>query len=341
VARFWRRGDAARRTTEEERVVTPPPRPRPFWPWLLLLLLLVLAGLGALWYFTMREDTVEAARVPSVVGLQREAAEERVRERGFDEEIKRVVSPQSPGTVIDQRPPAGTLYGKRGIVVLSVARNPLEVEVPDVRGLPTAVAVSRLRAVQLKPRTQPVASPRPRGRVVRQIPEAGAEVPRNSAAVIFVSAGRQLVGVPSLVGLSADEATTMLATSGFRAEVRQVPSSEPEGTVVAQRPRSGTRAPRGSIVQIDVATGPAETATTVTATTATTTAPTQRIPVPDTVGQDEATATATLEGAGFVVRMRTRRVTDPAFGGIVLEQTPAGGRAPRGSTVTIVVGLLQ
>jgi eukaryotic-like serine/threonine-protein kinase len=64
--------------------------------------------------------------------------------------------------------------------------------------------------------------------------------------------------------------------------------------------------------------------------------------VPDTVGQDEVTARATLEGAGFVVRPRTRPVTDPAQDGIVIEQTPQGGtRARPGSQVTIVVGVLR
>jgi beta-lactam-binding protein with PASTA domain len=341
VARFWRRRrGAAGRTTEEERVVEPPPRPSPLWPWLLLLLLLVLGGLAAAWYFATRDETVEAARVPNVVGLQREAAEGELRERGFEQEIERVVSPQSPGTVVEQRPPAGTLYGKRGIVVVSVARDPLRVEVPDVKGLPVADALSRLRASELVPRSQAVQSPRPKGRVVRQIPAAGAEVPRSSPAVVFVSAGQRLVSVPDLVGLSAEAATSRLADSGFRTKVNQVRSSDPAGTVIAQRPPSGTRAARGRVVQIDVATGPAQTATTVV--TATTTAPSQRVAVPDTVGQDEATATAMLEGAGFVVRVQTRTVSDPARDGIVIEQTPAGGRSVRrGSTVTIVVGILR
>lgn len=341
MARFWRRrrGAAATRTTEETQVVAQPRRSRPFWPWLLLLLLLVLAGLAAAWYFATHDDTVEAKRVPSVVGLQRGAAERELREREFDVEAKRVVSPRSPGTVVAQRPTAGTLYGKRGIVVVSVARDPLQVEVPDVTGLPAAVALSRLRALELVPRLQTLPSARPKNRVVRQVPEAGAEVPKGSPAVVFVSTGRQLVAIPDVVGLTADEATVRLADAGFRAQVSQVPSSEPEGTVVAQQPASGMRVPRGRVVRIDVATGPGETSTTVV--TETTTAPSQQIAVPDTVGQDEATARATLEGAGFVVRGRTRTVADPAQDGIVVEQTPPGGRARSGSTVTIVVGIVR
>ena len=54
------------RATEvrEESVAVPTPPARPFWPWLLLLLLLVLGALAASWYFTNRDETVEAENVP-------------------------------------------------------------------------------------------------------------------------------------------------------------------------------------------------------------------------------------------------------------------------------------
>jgi eukaryotic-like serine/threonine-protein kinase len=339
MARFWRRRGTQTRTTQEEHVVAPP-RSRPIWPWLLLLLLLVLGGLAAAWYFTTREETVEADQVPSVVGLRRDAAEDRLSDRGFESEFKRLVSPRPSGTVVAQRPAAGTLYGKGGIVVVSVAGDPLKVEVPDLTGLASARALARLRTLGLEPRPQMVSSPRPQGQVVRQIPEPGTEVPRGSPAVVFVSGGRQLVSVPDVGGLPTDDATSRLTAAGFRTEVNRVPGAEPDGTVIDQRPAAQTRAPRGSVVRIDVSIGPGETSTTVVTTTATN--PAQRVAVPDTVGQDEATATATLEGAGFVVRRRTRAAPDPTQDGIVVEQTPAGGTTARsGSQVTIFVGIVR
>ncbi|HZB35885.1 MAG TPA: hypothetical protein VE440_07430, partial [Gaiellaceae bacterium] len=93
MARFWRRRPAAAARTTEERVETvPPPRPSPFWPWLLLLLAVVLGALAASWYFASRDETVEAERVPSVVGLEQDAAERRLDDRGFESEVKRIVS---------------------------------------------------------------------------------------------------------------------------------------------------------------------------------------------------------------------------------------------------------
>ena len=62
--------------------------------------------------------------------------------------------------------------------------------------------------------------------------------------------------------------------------------------------------------------------------------------VPDTVGQNEATATSTLEGAGYRVRLTTRTVSTRREAGVVVQQLPTGGTRRIGSTVTIVVGRL-
>jgi eukaryotic-like serine/threonine-protein kinase len=334
----WRR----RRGTEyrEERVAAAPPPPpaRPFWPWLLLLLLLVLAALGASWYFTNRDETIEAEKVPSVVGLQRPEAEQRLEDRDFEVELKRVVSPKSAGTVVAQRPNPGTLYGKGGIVVLAVARDPLKTEVPDVSGLPLASAMARLRAADLRPRAQEVPSREPKGIVLRQLPEAGTEVPKNSPAIVVVSSGPKLADVPQVVGMTLGAATSKLTQAGFRTRVARVPGNEPEGTVVAENPRGGARALRGTVVRINVSMGPGGGTTTVV-TTATNGSQTA---VPDTVGEDEATAQATLEGAGYRVQVVDRPTTDPNQDGIVVRQTPSGGsRAASGTTVTIFVGRLS
>ena len=330
----WRR-----RATQvrEERVATPPP-PRPLWPWLLLLLLLVLAGLGASWYFANRGETVPAEKVPDVTGVRQAEAEQRLRQRKFEVEIERVVSRRPAGTVVKQRPSPGTLYGEGGIVVLSVARDPLRTEVPDVSGLDTPVALARLRAAELRPRAQAVQSKEPKGVVLRQLPPAGTEVPKNSPAIIVVSSGPDLATVPQLVGVPVGQATARVSNAGFRSRVVRVPSTEPEGTVVAQNPAGNSRAPADTVVRLNVSAGPGGAGTT----TAETTGAELEEALPDTVGQDEATAQATLEGAGFNVRIVDRAAPSSDQDGIVLEQTPAGGAsAPSGTTVTLIVGRLS
>jgi eukaryotic-like serine/threonine-protein kinase len=338
MARFWPRRRSATTQATEERVETvPPPPPRPFWPWLLLLLLVVLGALAASWYFATRDETVDAEEVPDVVGLQQDAAERRLENQGFEDEVKPADSERPPGTVIAQRPDAGTVYGEGGIVVISVARSPQQVEVPDVSGLRVGRALARLRGAGFTARAQGVRSRRPAGTVVRQVPAPGTEVQRGSAIVVLVSAQQGRAAVPDVIGMSAAEATRRLTRAGFRTEVGEAPSGPPG--VRTQDPPAGTRAELGSVVRILVATDETRTTTTVTTTTAT--APTRAI-VPSTGGQDEATAISAIEGAGFRARVLERTVSDPADDGRVIQQSPAGGtRAPPGSTVTITVGRLR
>ena len=328
----WRR----RRATEyrEERVAVAP-EPKPFWPWLLLLLLLVLGALGASWYFANRGETVDAAEVPNVVGTQRGEAERRLEEREFVSEAQRVVSERRPGTVIAQRPKPGTLYGEGGIVIISVARDPLRTEVPDVSGLTTPRALARLRAAELRPRAQAVQSQEPEGTVLRQLPAPGTEVPTGSPAIVVVSSGPDLGTVPDVVGRTLGQATSQVSQAGFRVRVVRVPSPDEEGTVVAQSPVGEARADRGTVVRLNVSQGPSGATTTVTTTAS-------EAAVPDTVGQDEATAQATLEGARFAVRAVDQPTTSAEQDGIVVRQAPAGGGSARtGSTVTIFVGRLS
>lgn len=310
---------------------------RPFWPWLLLLLLLVLAALGASWYLANRDETIDAGKVPNVVGLSRADAERRLERANFETEAKRVVRRGRPGTVVEQRPEPGTLYGEHGIVVLAVARDPLRTEVPDVSGLKTPQALARLRAAELEPRAQVVTSREPKGTVLRQLPEAGEEVPKGSPAIVVVASGPQLATVPVVVGLTVGQATTRLTQVGFRSRVARVPGSAPEGTVVAQDPQGGARRLRGTVVRVNVSIGQGAGTTTVVETTRG-----ADIAVPDVVGLDVAMAQSTVEGQGFVSNVVEQPTTDSSQDGIVLRQTPGGGsRAASGSTVTIFVGRLQ
>lgn len=63
------------------------------------------------------------------------------------------------------------------------------------------------------------------------------------------------------------------------------------------------------------------------------------ITVPDVVGNDQATGTSTLEGAGFVVAVQTAYSASVPAGSIISQQPAGGAEAAEGSTVTITVSL--
>ena len=144
-------------------------------------------------------------------------------------------------------------------------------------------------------------------------------VVQGSRVRINVSSGPTPVSVPYVVGLTFSAASAQLQSAGFGVRRANVDSNAPKDQVVAQDP-SGSAAPNSTII-LSVSNGPPSST------------------VPDVTGQDQDSATSTLQSAGFKVRVQTQDVTDPGLEGIVLSQTPTrGSRAAKGSTITIAVG---
>jgi serine/threonine-protein kinase len=127
--------------------------------------------------------------------------------------------------------------------------------------------------------------------------------------------------VPDVVGLTQDEAQAVLAQAGFRTSARQVPSAEPQGRVVRQGPRAGTRLRQGSTVYLAVSGGRGGGGGNGL--------------VPGVVGLQVAVAQALLRRAGFRSGLA---YTDRGRPGRVTAQSPAPGtQLPRGSYVTLLV----
>jgi serine/threonine-protein kinase len=328
----WRR----RRVTQVDH--TPPPPRRPLlWPWLLLLLLLVGAGI-ALAYFLTRDDDESSSenRVPVVIGLSEALAVDRLRSEGYPADTRRAVNPSLVGKVLRQMPIGGAELEPGKTVVIIVARRPNTVDVPTVVGLDVADAFERVQAAGLRARSVKVFAKQAKGRVIRQRPPAGAEARRGELVVLTISKGPQLVAVPLVIGLTEAGATTALRRVGLRINIARVAARDPDGVVVAQNPKGGARAPKGSTVRLNISTGPPAGGSTQTVPT------TEEATVPDVAGETEAAAGRILRNAGFTVRVVDRPVTDPTQDGLVVDQDPrAGARVQRTTQVTIYVGRLS
>jgi eukaryotic-like serine/threonine-protein kinase len=266
----------------EEHVEERRPEPPKIWPWLLALLLLVVGGLAAYW-FLVRED--EKATVPNVVGLQEPEARIRIEEEGLEADVDRRAAEAPSGRVVAQTPGAGAQLDEGEQVEIAVSTGPVSVEVPDVRGQPEQEAVAAVEQAGLQARVTRVFAGVREGLVVDQLPGAGGRVARGSEVELKVSKGRNLAPVPDVVGLTEEEAVEALREDGFEPRIFDVPSSEPEGTVVSQSPRASEEAPPDSRVRINVSSGEPEGATTErppettpTDTTLTETTPTETAP---------------------------------------------------------------
>ena len=213
--------------------------------------LLVLAAGAVAWYLLAQEDTKQ---VPAVEGLNGNEASEQLQEAGFRVSVVTEASDAPEGTVFAQDPGAGEDAEEGSTVTISVSRGPDTIAVPNAVGLAEAEARDRLVDAGFQVESNEVFSDREPGTVTAQSPNAGAEAERGSTVTIQVSKGSGLVEVPNVVGMTRGQAEAELSNAKLEANVVEVPSDEPVGTVVAQNPVGG-QAQQGTAVRLNVSAG--------------------------------------------------------------------------------------
>jgi hypothetical protein len=124
--------------------------------------------------------------------------------------------------------------------------------------------------------------------------------------------------VPSLLRLSQARAQTAARHAHVRVSIHHSYASAAAGTVIAQHPQAGTQVPNGTRVRLTVSKGP------------------RPVHVISVKGRSVADAERSLHGLGL--RTAVHQVPAPSTApGTVVGQSPAGGSAPRGSTVSLSV----
>lgn len=306
-----------------EEVAEPagPPPERYWWLWLLLLLLLVAGGLLA-WYFLSRGD--DKAVVPNVIGLREQQAQIRIQDRGLEALSRSGQSDRPTGVVFAEEPGAGTQLGKGQTVTISVSSGRLAV--PDVTALPLADAQQKLQARGFKAEVKRVASTKQKGIVLEQDPAAGVTAVRGTTVTLSVSSGAKPVVVPRVVGQTQGDAVQALTALGLKPVLQNVPSDQPAGTVVGQKPPAGKEVDKGAEVKVNVSTGTGQSTTTTTTTTGTTTTAAP-VRVPRVVGLAQAPALRRLNVLGLLPTVVYVRSSQPA--NRVISQLPKSGTSLR------------
>ena len=158
-----------------------------------------------------------------------------------------------------------------------------------------------------------------RGIVFEQDPEPDATVDEGETVTITVSRGERPVEVPSVVGLTLDEAETEIADAGLVVgNVTSEDSEEDEGTVLDQDPDAGAKLDPEGEVNLVVSGGPG----TVT--------------VPDVICQDVDEAQAEISDAGLGFDVIGSQFSDVCPEGTVAGQNPSGGaEVEQGTTVRV------
>jgi len=249
---------------EEAAVV----RPYPWWLWVLAAIFLALAVLfGVLWW--LERDS--GNEVPKLVGLNLTAAQSRANDAGFKLKTVRVTAAAVPNTVLEQAPQAGADLEDGSQMMAAVSAGQERATVPRVVGQTLPAAQQTLIAQGLTTETRDVDSPKTKGTVIAQDPDAGEQVVKGSTVTLAVSTGKGRVKVPNVQGMTQGEAVAAITDAGLVPIVIQVPSQQPEGTVLAQDPAANEDVAAQSKVRVNVSGGPASTQTRTVTTEQTTT----------------------------------------------------------------------
>ena len=138
-------------------------------------------------------------------------------------------------------------------------------------------------------------------------------------AYYLLAGGGKTYAVPLVNGEPVAQAQAQIAAQHLRSTVvDQATSSVNKGLVIRSAPQEGNNVPANTLVTLYISTGAAPVA------------------VPSVVGQQENAAESALQAKGFNVSVKTDP-TSSAPTGQVTSQSPSGGTAAPGSTVTITV----
>ena len=240
-----------------------PPSKFPFWIIPVAAVVLLAVGLGL--FFALRgggEETPETVAVPELKGKTVEEANQALGELGLVSQLgePREQAGAAPGTVVDQKPPAGEALAKGGSVELFPQAvpppAPEELPVPSVVGRRLDSAKVALFEAGFTPK---VGAPRFTGGdpdlVVAQTPPGNGKAARG--AVVEIVPEKESVVVPNVVRKTISEALVALKQAKLDWEpLEEATTAAPAGTVIKQTPAPGSRAEQDSVVKVTLAKAP-------------------------------------------------------------------------------------
>ncbi|UXY28733.1 Stk1 family PASTA domain-containing Ser/Thr kinase [Streptomyces sp. HUAS TT20] len=162
-----------------------------------------------------------------------------------------------------------------------------------------------------------------KGKVCSQDPLPETKVKKGSTVNLVVSTGAPKVTVPSVIGLSLDEARSKLEGDDYKFKVNTETreSTEDPGTVLEQNPVDGKQIQKGSTITLTIAKAA------------------QKSTVPDVTGQTCDAAKAQMTANNLVGNCVEVDTSDPNQAGKVIATSPAKGeQVDKNSTVQIQVG---
>lgn len=232
--------------------------------------------------------------------------------------ISSVYDASPKGTVLSQKPAAGTSVPIHSSVALVVSLGMHPVDAPDLVSLTLADARAgaAARHLRLVVGERDPSDSIPADVVTSQNPQAGSQIDRDGTIDVVISSGAPQITVPYVGGKSASDAVGTLGALGIAATIEYVVDpSAAVGTVLKQTPEPNTAVRKGSAVTLAIA-----------------------VPgsVPDVAGKSPDDARALLQNAGYKIG-NNAYVQEGTEGSVARTEPVAGSSLRPGETVTLYV----
>ena len=163
------------------------------------------------------------------------------------------------GKVAQTNPSPGSKVKAGQTITAYLSSGSDQVEVPDLVGMSQDQARSALKAVGLElGNVTTVDSDKDKDRIVSQDPETGSKVKKGTTIAVSISTGKAAqVEIPTVVGISREDAEAQLKALGLTVTVEEVSGSQPSGQVTAVEPGEGSKVDKNSTVKLKVSKGSA------------------------------------------------------------------------------------
>ena len=199
-----------------------------------------------------------------------------------------------------------------------------EIEAPDLKNMTLEEAQQAADTYNLKVKKgdEVVSDEVEKGKIVSQDPKAGTKIKTGSTIKVNISKGLGDGDVPDLEGKSQDELESYLEAAGFKLGTVTTEASEKEaGTVLRQDPKAGSKAEKGSTINVVVSDGSKAKAV-----------------VPYLVGKSLEDAQAALLNAGLTIGSISYDYSSTyAEGEVMWQQYDANAQLDKGTAVKIRV----
>jgi serine/threonine-protein kinase len=323
---------------------TQPPDKTRIWVTVLVVLLIVVAGLVYLLIngfdpgsgdgkTQVTEEETTRLRVPAVIGLDWEEAEQQLRDRGFEHITIEFQERQDipPNEIFQQDPRAGLLLAEpnnpENPIRLFASKGLTVVRIPAVQRMEFLEAEEILLAAGFTvERIDQQSDDYVRNIVIEQSVPSTEERPQGTVITLTVSVGRGEVQIPSVEGQSISDARVTLARQGLLEEVLKEHSLDfPLNTVIRSEPGFGSSTERGSVVRLVVSMGPA----------------TGQVPSLEILGTTDASQVEiALRNLGYEVKRveQALNVGDLLIGQVIRIEPSPGTDLLLGSEVLLMVG---